>query len=84
MKSSTNTVVNGPDSWRTASLGGTVDTTPLDLSVLGDHLELCRSTQGHVFALHCVAQTMQGFVASRFVTTLLCIALLVSVAIQVL
>ncbi len=63
-------------SWATSSLGGAVDTSYLDLIALGDHLGQCNNTRGHWFALHCAAQTMHGFVASRLVTSLFAVAML--------
>ncbi|HEY5581983.1 MAG TPA: hypothetical protein VIK56_12630 [Rhodoferax sp.] len=67
-------------SWSTASFGDTADTSPMELSALGEHLDLCKGSRGRLFALHCVAQTLKGFVAARFVTTLVLVALLIGVA----
>jgi len=71
-----NTNVMATPSWSTASFGDTADTSPMELSALGDHLHLCRGSCGRLFALHCVAQTMHGFVAARFVTTLVVVVAL--------
>ena len=60
-------------SWSTASFGDTADTSPMELSVLGEHLDLCKGSQGRLFTLQCIAETMKGFVAARFVTTLVLI-----------
>ena len=70
---------NFPKSWTTSSYGGTVDTSPLDLSALGDHLGACKNTHGHLFALHHAAQTLHGFVAARLVTTLVFVVLLIGI-----
>ncbi len=64
--------------WSTASSGKAADTSPGDLSALGEHLGSCQALHGHLFALHCVAVAMHGFVAARFVTTLVVFALLES------
>lgn len=56
--------------WTTASFGGTADTSPMELSALGDHLDHCRETHGRWFAVRCFAEVIHRFVASRFVTTL--------------
>lgn len=72
-----------PGSWSTASFGGSPDTSPIELSSLGEHLGLCKNPRGHLFALHCAAETMRGFMLARFVTSLLVIALLISVATMV-
>ncbi|WP_296443714.1 hypothetical protein [Rhodoferax sp. UBA5149] len=65
--------------WSTASFGDTADTSPTELWALGEHLNLCRGARGRLFALHCIAQTMHGFVAARFVTTLVVVGLLIGV-----
>ena len=69
-------VITSP-SWSTASFGDSPDTSPMELSALGEHLDLCRGAHGRLFALQCAAQTMHGFVAARFVTTLVVLALLI-------
>lgn len=51
----------------------------MELAALGEHLDRCRGSNGRLFALQCVAETMNGFVTARFVTTLVVIALLISV-----
>jgi hypothetical protein len=63
-------------SWSTASFGDTADTSPMELSALGEHLDLCKVSQGRLFALRCAAEAMNGFVAARFVTTLVVLAAL--------
>lgn len=72
-----NTHVFAKPSWSTASFGDGADTSPIDLSALGEHLDLCRKSRGRLFAFHCVAQNLHGAVASRFVTTLVIVALLI-------
>jgi hypothetical protein len=66
-------------SWSTASYGHDADTTPMELSALGEHLNLCRNPHGRLFALHCAAESMHGFGATRFVTTLVIIASIIGV-----
>jgi hypothetical protein len=75
-----NTHPIGAPSWSTASFGDTADTSPLDLSALGEHLDLCRRSRGRLFALHCAAQTLHGFVAGRFVTTVVVVSLVIGVS----
>jgi hypothetical protein len=70
--------------WSTASFGGNTETSPVELLSLGDHLGACKSPHGHLVALHCVADTMRGFVAARLVTTLLSVVLLIGIAAQAL
>jgi hypothetical protein len=67
---------HGP-SWSTASFGDTVDTTPMELSALEEHLELCNGARGRLFALRCGAERLNGFVTGRFVTTLVVVTLLI-------
>ena len=66
--------------WSTSSYGDTADTSPMELSALGDHLDRCQALTGRLFNARCVAETMHGFVASRFVTTLAVATLLMGVA----
>lgn len=51
----------------------------MELAVLGEHLNLCKVSHGRLFALHCFAETMKRFVAARFVTTLVLVALLIAI-----
>nr|WP_295769822.1 hypothetical protein [Rhodoferax sp.] len=76
MKTNTNTA----RFWSTASFGGNTDTSSLELLSLGDHLGVCKSPNGHLFALHCVVESVRGFMATRFVTTLVFVALLIGIA----
>lgn len=75
MKTNTNTA----RFWSTASFGGNTDTSSIELLSLGDHLGVCSSPSGHLFALHCVVESIRGFMAARFVTTLLGVALLIGI-----
>lgn len=72
-----------PWRWSTSSFGDTADTSPTELSALGEHLSQCRGSHGRLFALQCSAQKLDGFVAGRFVTTLVIAALLIGVALLV-
>ena len=71
----TDTLAN--PSWTTSSYGGTADTSPMELSALGEHLDHCKGLQGKLFALQCFAERMNGFMSARFVTTLVVVALLI-------
>lgn len=62
--------------WTTSSFGGTADTSPMELSALGEHLDNCKGLHGRLFALQCVAEKMNGFVSARLVTTLVVVTLL--------
>jgi len=75
-----NTTTRFNQSWSTASFGDAADTLPLELSALGEHLDVCRGARGRMFTLHCFAERMHGFVAPRLVTTLVVVALLLGMA----
>ena len=69
----------GVASWSTASFGQAAGTTATELSVLREHLILCQRSRGRLFALRGAADRVHGFVASRFVTTVLVASLLIGV-----
>ena len=72
-----NTRFTATPSWTTSSFSDTVDTSPLDLSALGAHLELCNGSRGRLFGLRCAAESMNGFVTARLVTKLVAAGLLI-------
>jgi hypothetical protein len=67
----------GLPSWSTASLRSTADTSKAEWFALGEHLDLCQGCRGRLFALHCMAEAVNGFVAARVVTTLTMLALVI-------
>ncbi len=70
--------------WTTAAMGGAPDTSPMELTALGDHLNLCRKTHGRLFAARCAAETVSGFVSARFVTSLVAAVFLILAGAQLL
>ncbi len=66
--------------WATASFADTADTTPMELSALGAHVDRCNGSRGRLFRLQCAVDAMIGFVAPRFVTTTIVVALVFGVA----
>jgi hypothetical protein len=54
-------IQSGPH-WSTASFGDTADTSPMELSALGDHLDLCRDLRGRLFAARCRAVALGAVV----------------------
>jgi hypothetical protein len=66
--------------WATASFSDTADTTPLELSALGAHVDRCNGSRGRMFRLQCAADAMIAFVAPRFVTTAVIVAVVFGVA----
>ncbi len=65
--------------WTTASIGEAPDTSPMELSALGEHLNTCRSHTGRFFTLQCVAEVANGFVSARLVTTLVVLTTLIAI-----
>ena len=73
-----NTNANDDQRWSTASSDHTADTSPMELSALGEHLDRCKGSRGRLFALRSFADTLNGLVAARFVTTLVVVLLLMA------
>jgi hypothetical protein len=71
-------LVSGPH-WSTASFGDAAAMSQDEMLVLGEHLHVCRGGNGHLFALRCGADSMQGFVAARIVTTIAVLTLVLGV-----
>ena len=65
-----NAHANKPPRWSTASVPDATDTSPMELSALGAHVDRCNGCRGRWFALRCAVDTVHDFVAPRFVTTL--------------
>ena len=65
--------------WSTAVFADAANNPSSELTELRQHLDLCRGARGHLFAVRCAVQGVNGFVAARFVTTLVVLALLTGV-----
>ena len=65
--------------WSTASIPDSADTSPMELSSLGGHFDACQVSRGRWFSLQCVAEAAHGFMAPRFVTSLLTLMLVVGI-----
>lgn len=63
--------------WNTASVGTAPDTSPGELTALGEHAAVCDSRRDRLFTVRCVFDALQAFLATRFVTTMLVVALLI-------
>jgi hypothetical protein len=61
--------------WSTASFGTEVDTSPMELSVLNEHLQHCKASHGFVVRLRCAAEALNGFASARFMTSLALVAM---------
>ncbi len=60
--------------WCTASRSDASKSSSTDLLVLEDHLSACPQIHRHLLTLHQVAVSVHGFVATRFVTTVVIVA----------
>lgn len=57
--------------WSTSTFAqAATDTSPGEFDALGAHLARCQGCRGRWFALQCLADGLHGFLARRFVTTL--------------
>jgi len=65
--------------WATSAIDGDADTSPMDLSALGAHVDRCNGLRGPMFGLQCAADTLSGFLAPRIVTTLVAVAIVIGV-----
>ncbi len=63
--------------WCTAAHNDSAKSTHADLAALGDHLNACPQLNRHLLTLHGATDFMNGFVATRFVSTLLVFALVI-------
>ena len=63
--------------WCTAARSDASKSSGTDLLVLGAHLSACPQMHRHLMTLHGAATAINGFVASRIVTTVVVVALLI-------
>lgn len=63
--------------WTTASLSSAADTSPMELFALGEHLNHCRGAHRRLFAMRCVAESVNGFISARIVTSMFIFAVLI-------
>jgi hypothetical protein len=66
--------------WATASHADLAETSPMDLTALGAHVDRCNGSRGRLFAVKCAADAVVGFIAPRFVTTVVVIVFIFGVA----
>lgn len=52
----------------------------MELSSLSGHLGDCRDSRGRLFSVHCLLEAAHGFVAPRFVTSLVSVLMVVGIA----
>ncbi len=70
--------------WYTASHNDANKSSGSDLLMLGEHLSACPQLHRHLMTLNRVAASVHGFVATRFVTTLVFVAVLAALGYWVL
>ena len=66
--------------WSTASIADAAETSPMELSALGEHVSLCNGSRGRWFAMQCAADAVHAFVAPRLITTLFIAGTLIGLA----
>lgn len=64
--------------WSTATDHLSATRYAAEISTLGEHLGTCQRKHPRLVALHCLGDSMRGFVATRLVTTLVLALSLVS------
>ena len=65
--------------WATSTIDSAADTSPMDLSALGAHVDRCNGLRGRMFGLRCAADSLTGFLAPRIVTTLVVLGIVFGV-----
>jgi len=65
--------------WATSTIDSAADTSPMDLSTLGAHVDRCNGLRGRMFVLRCAADSLTGFLAPRIVTTLVVLGIVFGV-----
>ena len=64
------------NSWSTSSFAGATDMSPLEMFDLREHLQRCGRLRGRLFAAKCWLESVDRFLAPRFMTTMVVLALL--------
>lgn len=70
--------------WLTSSFGDSTETSPRELSELGEHLARCRHRRHRLFTLRHGAGVLGGFMLARTVTTVLVLLLLMAALLSLL
>ncbi len=68
----------GDSCWSTSSFANAADTSPLELFDLAEHLQRCRRSRGRLFGALCMSDSVDQFLAQRFMTTVVVSALLLA------
>ena len=54
--------------------------SPLGMSQLSEHVQKCLLASGPMHRIHCAGEAVHGFLAQRFVTTMVVVTVLVAVS----
>ena len=66
--------------WATSAIDRrTADTTPMDISALGAHVDRCNGLRGPMFGLQCAADALSGFLAPRIRDHAVVVAIVIGV-----
>jgi len=65
--------------WCTAAHGDNAKSSRADLAALGEHLNACPQLHRHLLTLHGATESLHSFVATRFVSTLTVLALVIGI-----
>lgn len=65
-------------SWTTATFADAVESSWSEVAAMGEHLNLCKALSGPLFAVRCAGELIHTFAATRFVTTLVFVVLLLA------
>jgi len=71
--------VRGEQDWHTASAGTFPETSPGELTALGEHASECEKQRGRLFSVQCAFDTLEALMAARFWTTMLVVASLAGI-----
>lgn len=69
--------------WHTASLGGTANTSPMELQQLGHHVQQCSHARNRLFLWRSGVGALHQGLLARFVTTLTVAVALLGMAVIV-
>lgn len=65
-----NTTGDLQSSWSTSSYGDLPAASNPDMSIVSTTVEMRSGTRSHFSTVQCIAESAHGFIAARFVTTL--------------
>jgi predicted NAD-dependent protein-ADP-ribosyltransferase YbiA (DUF1768 family) len=69
--------------WSTASFGDAADTSPMEMTELGQHMQQCSQPRSHWLLLRSGVDSVHQGLVARFVTSLALMVALVGTAVMV-